>query len=75
MTTKTTTARSLPSCAPARLNPNRSEFNYRYVRLHKVNAACKLGYMPLPDIMLGYTYEFDSMVCEWLCNCKEPDEI
>jgi hypothetical protein len=76
MTTKTkTTARSLPSYAPARLNPNRSEWNYRFVRVHEVPKALALGYYAHPECFIGSPYQFDSMICEWLCDCKEPDDI
>jgi hypothetical protein len=69
---KTTIEPNTPNSAPARLNPNRSEFTYRYVRLHAVEDYCRMGYMPLPDVLIGYVYEFDSMSMEWMCDCKEP---
>jgi hypothetical protein len=74
MTTKTTTARSLPSCAPARLNPNRSEFTYRYVRTHAAEEALRLGYLPHPECFIGSPYEMDSILMEWLCECPDPLE-
>lgn len=72
MMTMTTTEWNLPNSAPARLNPNRSEFSYRFVRLHAVEDACRLGYLPHPECFIGCPYEFDSMLVEWCCDCKEP---
>ncbi len=70
--TKTITAQNLPNSAPVRLNPNRSEWNYRMVRLSAFDDAVRLGYFPRPEVLIGMPYEFDSMWMEWMCDCKEP---
>lgn len=72
MTMKKIGEQNLPNSAPARLNPNRSKFNYRLARLHKVEDACRMGYFPRPECFIGSPYQFDSMLIEWMCDCREP---
>ena len=62
----------MPNSAQPKLNPNRVEFTYRYIRIHSVLDACRLGYMPHPECFIGSPYEFDSMLMEWLCDCPDP---
>jgi len=69
-----TTPATLPNSVRARLNPNRTRFLYRFVRLHKVEDALRVGYFAHPETFIGSPYQFDSMLVEWLCDCKDPYE-
>ena len=68
----TTGEQNMPNSVPARLNPNRSEWNFRYVRLSAAMDAILMGYYPHPDVLIGMPYEFDSMWMEWMCKCPQP---
>ncbi len=70
--TKTTTEANLLNSAPVRLNPNRSEFTYRYIRIHAAEEALRLGYLPHPECFIGSPYALDSILMEWCCDCPDP---
>lgn len=57
-----------------RLNPNRSEFIYRYLRMHQAEDALRLGYILHPEAFIGTPYQQDSILAEWICNCPDPLE-
>lgn len=57
-----------------RLNPNRSEFTYRYVRLEKAEDALRLGYYPHPECLKDTHHGKYSLLVEWMCSCPDPLE-
>lgn len=65
---------SLKSDSPTRLNPNRTEFTYRYIRVHQAEDALRLGYLPHHEVFIGCPYYADSILMEWLCDCRDPYE-
>jgi hypothetical protein len=70
--TMTTGEPNLPNSAPARLNPSRSEWNFRMVRVDAFEDAMRLGYYPHDDVFRATPYWRDSIWMEWLCKCPDP---
>lgn len=54
------------------LNPNRTNFLYRYIRIDNADDALRLGYLPHPECFIGSPYALDSILMEWLCQCPDP---